>query len=340
MTDAQQRENARQFYNRWRDRGREDEDAHAYWIELIQDVLGAERATERLEFEKKVIGRDGHTERIDVYIPETHVLIEQKSLGIALDKPQAGHDGMTPYEQAKEYDNCLPRREKASWIITCNFGEIWIYYMEDQRPKPVKLLLEEIPSKYNSLDFLVKKDVEKVRDEKEISIQAGKIVGELYDALLEQYKEPVSDETYNALNKLCVRIVFCLYSEDAGVFLRKGLFHDYMEQFTPRTAREGLRRLFRVLSQKPEERDEYLADDDPLLASFPYVNGGLFNGDDSSIPPFTDKILDLLLNKASDQFDWSTISPPVFGAVFESTLTSKMRRSGGMHYTEVSNHNH
>ena len=115
------------------------------------------------------------------------------------------------------------------------------------------------------------------------------------------------------------------------------MFHDYMTQFDAAHARKGLRDLFKVLNQKPEDRDEYLADDDPLLAAFPYVNGGLFADDDIEIPPFTDEIMDLILRKASDDFDWSGISPTIFGAVFESTLNPETRRSGGMHYTSIEN---
>ena len=337
MTDAQQREAARQFYYRWNGRGKEDEDARSYWIEILQDIFGVDNVTRRVDFEKKVIGADGNTKRIDVYIPETRVLIEQKSLGIALDKPQAGHNGMTPYEQAKYYDNYLPFDERVRWIVTSNFEEIWIYDRNAPKPEPVKISLADLQSKYHMLDFLVRKEVKKVSDEMEISLQAGEIVGVLYDAFLKQYKNPENSETLKSLNKLCVRIVFLLYGEDAGIFGRKAMFHDYMEQFTSRTARDGLRKLFKVLNQKPEERDAYLADDDPMLAEFPYVNGGLFADDDIEIPPFTDEIMDLLLRKASDNFDWSGISPTIFGAVFESTLNPETRRSGGMHYTSLEN---
>lgn len=136
---------------------------------------------------------------------------------------------------------------------------------------------------------------------------------------------------------MCVRIVFCLYAEDAAVFGKKGLFHDYMAQFDAKGARKGLRDLFRVLDQTTEERDPYLADDDPLLAAFPYVNGGLFKDEDIEIPPFTDEILELILHNASIDFDWSGISPTIFGAVFESTLNPETRRKGGMHYTSIEN---
>ena len=337
MTDAQQREAARQFFYRWNGKGKEDEDARSYWIEILTNILGVDKVTERVDFEKKVIGGDGNTKRIDVYIPETHVLIEQKSLGIALDKPQAGHGGMTPYEQAKMYDNYLPFSERARWIVTSNFAEIWIYDRDAAKPDPIKITLTDLPAKYHMLDFLVNKEVKKVTDEMKISLQAGELVGQLYDAFLKQYKDPENEETLKSLNKLCVRIVFCLYAEDASVFGKKSMFHDYMQQFDAAHARKGLRDLFRVLNQKPEDRDPYLADDDPMLATFPYVNGGLFDGDDIEIPPFTDEIMDLLLRKASDDFDWSEISPTIFGAVFESTLNPETRRSGGMHYTSIEN---
>ncbi|MBR3129939.1 MAG: methylase, partial [Clostridia bacterium] len=337
MTDAQQREAARQFYYRWKDHGNEDEDARSYWLEFLTNILGVERATERVSFEKKVIGADGNTKRIDVYIPETRVLIEQKSFGIALDKPQAGHGGKTPYEQAKEYDNGLPFDEKARWIVTSNFAEIWVYDMNTRRPEPVKLALSDLPAKYHMLDFLVNKETKKVTDEMKLSLDAGRLVGQIYDAFLKQYKNPDDPETLKSLNKLCVRIVFCLYGEDAGIFGKKNMFHDYMAQFDAAHARKGLRDLFRVLDQKPSDRDPYLSDDDPLLAAFPYVNGGLFSDEDIEIPPLTDEIMNLILRNASDNFDWSEISPTIFGAVFESTLNPETRRSGGMHYTSIEN---
>ena len=337
MTDTQQREAARQFYYKWNGRGREDEDARSYWIDLLQDVLGVDRVTDRVDFEKKVVGPDGNTKRIDVYIEETHVLIEQKSLGIALDKPQAGHGGMTPYEQAKMYDNGLPHSEKARWIVTSNFAEIWIYDMEQKKPEPVKLALADLQSKYHMLDFLVNRKTRRINEEMELSLQAGELVGRIYDAFLKQYKDPNDPKTLQSLNKLCVRIVFCLYGEDAGIFGKRNMFHDYMAQFDARHARDGLIKLFRVLDQPPEDRDPYLSDDDPLLAAFPYVNGGLFADELIVIPPFTDELLDLILRRASDDFDWSGISPTIFGAVFESTLNPETRRSGGMHYTSIEN---
>ncbi|MCR5295086.1 MAG: methylase, partial [Lachnospiraceae bacterium] len=313
MTDQEMREAARQFFYKWNGRGREDEDARSYWIEILTDIFGVDHVTDRVEFEKKLVGADKNTKRIDVYIPETRVLIEQKSLGIPLDKPQASHNGQTPYEQAKYYDNYLPFNEKARWIVTSNFAEIWIYDMNARVPEPVKVTLSELQSKYNLLNFLINRETKKLNEEMQISLKAGELVGRLYDAFLDRYKNPEDPETLASLNVLCVRIVFCLYAEDAGIFGRKNMFHDYMAQFDAKSARKGLRDLFRVLDQKPADRDEYLADDDPLLAAFPYVNGGLFSNENIEIPPFTDEIMSLILRDASDNFDWSGISPTIFG---------------------------
>ncbi len=239
MTDAQQREEARQFYYKWNGKGKEDEDARSYWIDVLGNIFGMENITDRVQFEKKVAGEKSK-KRIDVYIPETRVLIEQKSLGIPLDKAQAGHEGKTPYEQAKEYDNLLPYGEKSKWIVTSNFAEIWIYNMSVMQPEPVKLQLSDLQAKYHMLDFLVNRETKRINEEMKLSLQAGELVGKLYDAFLKQYKDPEDEETLKSLNKLCVRIVFCLYAEDAGVFGKKSLFHDYMAQFDAKGARKAL----------------------------------------------------------------------------------------------------
>lgn len=338
ITDTERREGARQFYNKWNGHGKEDEDDRSYWIDILERIMGVENVTDHIEFQKKVIV-DGNTKKIDAYIPETKVLIEQKSLGIALDKKghQSGGIMLTPYEQAKRYNDNLPYDEKARWIVTSNFAEIWIYDMNTSVPTPVKISIMELQTKYSMLDFLINQEKKKVNLEMEVSLRAGDLVGVMYDAFLKQYSNPDDPEVLKSLNKLCVRIVFCLYAEDAGIFGKKDLFHDYLQQFSVKDARKGLRDLFRVLNQKPEERDKYLKDDDPILASFPYVNGGLFADDDIEIPPLTEKIIDLIINKASFDFDWSVISPTIFGAVFESTLNPETRRSGGMHYTSIEN---
>lgn len=333
MTDAQQREAARQFFYRWQNRGKEDEHARSYWIELLHDVLGVDNVTQRVEFEKKLTGAKGSTERIDVYIPETRVIIEQKSLGIALDKPQAGHDGKTPYEQAKGYDNYLPYDERARWIVLSNFAEIWIYDLNVRKPEPVKLLLSELQDKYHILDFLVNKKARQITEEVELSKAAGELVGKIRDRFLTQYNDPLAKRTQKSLNVLCVRLVFCFYAEDAGLFGAKDAFCSYLMQYAPKDMRGALIELFRVLDTPLDERaDLYLSDE---LAAFPYVNGGLFQDENIVIPKITQEIKDTLIE--SSRFDWSKISPTIFGAVFESTLNPDTRRAGGMHYTSIEN---
>lgn len=347
MTVNEQREAARNFANKWLGKGKEDEEGRTYWLGLLSDVLGMGGVLDRVQFEKKVVV-DGNTKRIDVYIPETHVIIEQKSLGKPLDKKlhNSGDEELTAYEQAKRYNDNLPYDEKARWIVTSNFAEIWIYDMNAKVPEPNKIRLEELQNKYPMLDVLILADAKKISREVEVSVKAGEIVGLIYDAFLEQYQIPKitkestdeekkkRDYKLHSLNELCVRLVFCLYAEDAGIFGKRNMFHDYLQGYSTKDCRRALIELFKVLDTKISDRDPYLEDD---LAAFPYVNGGLFANEDIEIPPFTDKIKQLILENASENFDWSDISPTIFGGVFESTLNPETRRSGGMHYTSIEN---
>lgn len=335
MTDVEKREATRQFYNKWVNKGEEKKDDQSYWLDFLQNIMGIENATDRIQFQKDVPGPNHKTKWIDAYIPETRVLIEQKSLNIDLGKPQAGHYGMTPYEQAKMYDNGLTVDEKANWIVVSNFAEIWIYNMHESKPEPLKLTLADITTKYNIFDFLINQEQKVISNEMEVSVKAGELVGLIYDALLKEYINPNSEESLKSLNMLCVRLVFCLYAEDAHVFGDNGhMFHDYLERFESKDMRKALIELFKILDTKQEDRDPYDTSD---LVKFPYVNGGLFADENIEIPNFTDEIRCVLLEKASDGFDWSMISPTIFGAVFEATLNPETRRNGGMHYTSIEN---
>lgn len=244
---------------------------------------------------------------------------------------------LTPYQQAQRYANHLPYSERPRWIVTCNFIEFRVYDMEHPNSEPVRIELKDLDKNYYQLEFLVDKSNEHLEKEKQVSLSAGELVGKIYDELLKQYKDPDNEHSQKSINQLCVRIVFCLYAEDAGIFGKKNMFHDYLEDFDARHTRKALINLFKVLDTIEDDRDPYLADDEPKLAQFPYVNGGMFSDEDIEIPPFTDDLRDLLLSKASDEFDWSEISPTIFGAVFESTLNPETRRQGGMHYTSVGN---
>lgn len=334
MTDVEKREAARMLFYKWKDRGKEDEDDRSYWIDIMQDLMGVDHVTDKLEFQKKVVGLDGNTKRIDVYIPSTKVLIEQKSLNIALDKPQSGHNGMTPYEQAKMYDNSLPHSEKARWIILSNFREIWIYDMDERVPEPTKIEISNLQTQYTILEsVLIAKEKKTVTKEMEISLKAGELVGKIHEKLQEQYMDPSSDDAQRSLNILCVRLVFCLYAEDAGLFGERDAFSSYIEQYDPKDIRRVLIDLFKVLDTPIDKRADLYFEDD--LLAFPYVNGGLFKDEDIIIPKFTEGIKDAII--ASAKFDWSEISPTIFGAVFESTLNPETRRKGGMHYTSIEN---
>ena len=329
-----QKKAAKEFAEHWSGKGYEKGESQLFWIELLQKVYCVENIGDFIVFEDKV--HIDHTSFIDAYIPSTHVMIEQKSLGKDLRKPIKQSDGslLTPFQQAKRYSSELPYSSRPRWIITCNFSEFLIYDMEKPQGEPVQILLKDLPNKTDYLQFLVNPEKEKIDIEAEISLKAGELVGKLYDAILKQYKDPESDETLKSLNILCVRLVFLLYAEDAGIFAEKDMFGRYLAKFRPEEVRKNLMELFVVLNTKPEERDPYLNDD---LAAFPYINGGLFAERNIEIPRFNDEIVDILVNKASAGFDWSKISPTIFGAVFESTLNPETRRKGGMHYTSIEN---
>ena len=336
-TNTTQKQAAKQFAKDWSGKGYEKGETSRFWIGLLQNVFGIQDATKFIEFELpvKTILKEKGSDFIDGYIPSTKVLIEQKGSHVDLNAKYRQSDGqeLTPYQQARRYAAGLPHTMNPRWIVACNFTTFEVHDMERPNDAPEVIQLAELEKEYTRLSFLVDDTNVHLKKELEVSIQAGEIVGVLYDKILSQYKDPENPETQKALNKLCVRLVFCLYAEDAGIFGTKNMFHDYMSQFPAQLFREQLIKLFRIMDQKPEERDPY---EDEALLAFPYVNGGLFAGD-IEIPRVNEEIRDLILQRASDDFDWSQISPTIFGAVFESTLNPETRRSGGMHYTSIEN---
>lgn len=333
MTERDRKKAAKEFAAYWKDKGYEKGESQPFWIELLSKVFDVADATHYIQFEDQV--HLDHTSFIDGYIPETKVLIEQKGLGKDLRKPIKQSDGtrLTPFQQAKRYSAELPYSDRPRWIITCNFSEFLVYDMENPNAEPEQILLKDLPKEYYRLNILINTKDENIRREMAVSIKAGDLVGKIYDALKSQYVDPDSPESLKSLNILCVRIVFCLYAEDAAVFNRN-LFHDYINSFKPNHVRAALIDLFKVLNTPIDQRDPYL---DEELSAFPYVNGGLFKEDHIEIPQFTEDIKQLIIKDASADFDWSEISPTIFGAVFESTLNPETRRKGGMHYTSIEN---
>ena len=336
-SDTKQRQAAKAFVKDWLGKGYEKGETARFWMDLLGRVYGITNPAQFIQFEVpvKTILKEKGSDFIDGYIPTTKVLIEQKGSKVNLSEKYRQSDGseLTPYQQARRYAAGLPQSQFPRWIVACNFTTFEVHDMERPNDAPEVVQLADLEKEYTRLSFLVDDTNVHLKKELDVSIQAGEIVGVLYDKILAQYKDPSNPESQKALNKLCVRLVFCLYAEDAGIFGSKDMFHDYMSQFSAAEFREKLIKLFRILDQKPEERDPY--EDEKLLA-FPYVNGGMFAGE-IEIPRITEEIRALILQRASNEFDWSLISPTIFGAVFESTLNPETRRAGGMHYTSIEN---
>ncbi len=331
-TEKQIAQAAAEFAERWKGRGYERGESQPFWIDLLSNVFGIETPSDGfiLFEDHRMVDASNF---IDGRIPSTRVLIEQKSLGKDLRAGIRQSDGsiLNPFLQARRYVVSLPVSEHPRWIVTCNFSEFLVYDMEQPNGEPEQILLENLGKEYYRLMFLVDAKNEHLSKEMQVSMQAGEIVGKIYEALLKQYDDD-SPEALRWLNILCVRIVFCLYAEDASVFTHDQ-FHDYLARYEAEDLRRALRDLFEVLNTPQEKRSKYLKDD---LKAFPYTNGGLFE-EQIEIPQFTEELKQTLLQNASLDFDWSEISPTIFGAVFESTLNPETRRSGGMHYTSIEN---
>ena len=321
--------------------GKISEDSYRlnFWLQLLQSAFNF-NGMDYLDSEKKIKDLNNNTKKIDIYIPKTRVLIEHKSSDVDLNKHQPSHNNLTPFEQAREYQAYLPTSEKAKWIIVCNFKEFQIYDMNSKQPLESKIVikLDELPKRYNELKFIVDNTVERIIQEKEISITAGKIIGNIYNLLLDEFTKKgitPSENDLNDINIVCVRLVFCLYAEDSGMFNERQQFGNFLVKYKddPNIFRKQLKELFTVLNTETKDRDQWLEKE---LNDFPYINGGLF-AQKANIPNISKELIDYLINKASFETDWSMISPTIFGSIFESTLNLETRRKGGMHYTSIEN---
>lgn len=331
-TEKQQAVAAAEFAERWKGKGYERGQSQPFWIDLLTNVFGIETPTDGfITFEEHRMVDSSNF--IDGRIPSTRVLIEQKSLDKDLRKGIRQSDGslLNPFLQARRYVLSLPVSEHPRWIVTCNFSEFLVYDMEQPNGEPEQILLENLGKEYYRLQFLVDTKNDHLSKEMEVSTKASEIISQIYDALLKQYNDE-TPEALRWLNILCVRLVFCLYAEDAGIFARDQ-FHNFLVVYEAKDLRRALRDLFDVLNTPQEKRSKYLQEE---LQAFPYTNGGLFE-EEIEIPQFTEELKQTLLKHASLDFDWSEISPTIFGAMFESTLNPETRRSGGMHYTSIEN---
>ncbi len=334
MNSTGQKQAAKRFAEHWKGRGYEKGESQAFWISLLRDVFRVEHPEEIVSFESQV--KLSSTSFIDAYIAPTRVLVEQKSIDKDLRSPIRQSDGtfLTPFAQAKRYASELPLSRHPRYVVTCNFKSFLVYDMENPQGEPEEVLLENLEREFTRLNFLVDARSEALERELEVSVKAGELVGKIYDALVKEFGDSPTAEDLHALNVLCVRLVFCLYAEDAGIFAKEQ-FYRYMKSFRPENMRMALKDLFTTLDTPEASRDRFL---EPKLREFPYVNGSLFRlQPGETIPPIAEATAQVLLDRASRDFDWSEISPTIFGAVFESTLNPETRRKGGMHYTSIEN---
>jgi hypothetical protein len=331
MDIKQQRTAAESFAMKWAGRGYEKGDTAPFWIEFLRECLGVTDPDSIARFEKRTDA--GFP---DVTIFDAGIIIEQKSIGINLDKPELRQNRqVTPYGQALSYAQSLPPSQQPRFIITSNFQTFRLYDRElDQSGETfTQVELEELPEQIHLFNFIIDPKNSRIERERKVSIEAGALIGELHHELLGEYIDPESATSQHSLNVLCVRLVFLLFAEDSGIFGRKNILLEYLMDYSADQTRKALVDLFEVLNTPEDLRDPYLPE---KLKAFPYVNGGLFK-EVVEIPNFTNDIRYLLLFKLSQQTDWSGISPTVFGSVFESTLNPDTRTSGGMHYTSVEN---
>lgn len=322
---------ATEFVTRWQNKGKERSDAQAFWLDLLGSVYGIEHPASFCRFEE----RTAVNGLIDVMIPEAKVLVEQKSVGVDLDTPAVRQGRrVTPYQQAKFYADSLPNTERPDRIIVCNFKEFRIHDLNSTRPEKeyISIQLADLPDQVALFNFLVDPGSSRRAKEEQVSIKAGNLIGKLHAGLIDRLDYTLDNEGRHNLSVLCVRIVFCLFAEDSGIF-EKDSFGAYIDQFEPEYVNVGLDKLFEVLNTPAGPKRKNLGD---TLSAFPYVNGGLFAGE-VDIPTFDEPLKRLLVDELSLGMNWSTISPTIFGAVFEATLNPSIRHERGMHFTSLQN---
>lgn len=332
---------AKHFIQKYKDKSNEKSDAQSFWIDFLG--IFVDEPTQKINFEKTV--PLGHTSFIDAYIPHAKTLIEQKSSGIDLNKAKKQSDGseLTPFEQAKRYNDELPYSQKARYIIVCNFDEFHIHDMESPKDPPQIINFADLTKQIHRFAFLNESKNDELKalalaKQSELSFKAARLIKQIQDELIALYAaatpsgEP-SEQDFASINMLLTRLVFCFYADDSGVFTRHDMFGAYLATHKA-NMRQAILDVFSMLSTPEHKRSKFA---DPELLAFPYTNGGLFEFYDENIPQFNDKLAKLIIDEATYGFDFSLISPTIFGGLFESTLNPETRRSGGMHYTSIEN---
>lgn len=339
MTPAQQRDEAVKFVEQWRGHGYEKPEAQRFWMQLSAQVLGVDDpfAFDKYDAEKK----DAKGGFADVILPSLGLLVEQKSSGVSLDEPEGRQGRMvTPLQQALSYNNSFRFNERKRFICTCNFDMFRFYDLNEdplaQKPPYAEFTLDELPENLHVFRALMRNadrpDVS-VSETRRVNVEAARHVATLNRHLARFYHHADTDEReHAALALTTVRLVFLYYAEDSGL-LKPGQFTDYVESLPADWLGQGLRSLFDWVDKDAEARGK--AYPTPTLKEFPYIDGGLFH-DDVPVPTVDEDFKQALLNMGHT-FDWSDISPVIFGSLMEETLSHDERRQGGMHYTSPEN---
>ena len=302
------------FADEWRDGAYEKGETQSFYNDFFE-VFGVRRRSVA-RYEEHVAKLDNRFGFIDLFWPGV-LIVEQKS---------AGRDLEAAYGQAGEYFDALPEHERPRYILVSDFQTFELHDLSERAT--VSFPLADLPSQVEAFGFVVGVQRRTFRDQDPANIEAAELVGRLHDAL--------DDAGYRGhdLERFLVRIVFCLFADDTGVFEPRDILFDFLES---RTRKDGtdmgpiLAQLFQVLNTPEGERTATL---DEELARFPYVNGDLFDGP-LRIPAFDASMRDKLLDAC--RFDWSNISPAIFGALFQSVMDPAERRAQGAHYTTEKN---
>lgn len=334
---AGKKSDAESFASRWANKGNENQDTQRFWIDFYQNVLGVEDAVSRLEFEKPVsTDASTHEGYIDVFIPSAKTLVEQKSLGIDLAKEETRQGRkVTPAKQGNAYAQGMPLSQQPRYIIACNFSDFWVFDRERDslcREPLFKLPLAELPKNLAAIQFLKGGAEAPATISRAVSVEAGKIMSKLHDLVAEAFDDPDTPENHHALSVLMTRLMFLMFCEDSGL-VAPNAFRDYVSHFQADDLRRGLKDLFVWLDTKDEDRDKYA---ESWLKKLPYMNGGLFR-EKTEIPPLSENFRHTLIVEGCQEFDWSGVSPTVFGSIFEGALSHDHRRANGQHFTSPEN---
>lgn len=308
------KDRALRFSREWADEASEDAEAQTF-LNGFFDVFGVSRRRVA-NFERKVKKIDGRDGYIDL-LWKGVLLVEQKSRGKDLDRA---------HSQARDYFHGLTDAELPQYLLVSDFARFRLYDL-DGDASPVEFALKDLHKHVRAFGFIAGYQARTFKDEDPVNIQAAERMGKLHDAL------KAAGYSGHDLEVLLVRLLFCLFAEDTGIFPRAA-FHELIAQ---RTSPDGadlglwLGQLFQTLNLDTGARQKTL---DAQLAELPYVNGKLFE-ESISLAAFDAKMRALLLDASA--LDWSRISPAIFGAMFQSVMDAKARRNLGAHYTSEKN---